>query len=165
MNPTKIANLRTVVVAAFVLSVFGLPTMVGEPLQVTLNKTTILRIARNASTVTIGNPEYADITVESPRLIFLVGKEVGETNLLILDANDAEIHDFDIVVVPESRRHLTVHRSATEVTTFNCDPRCTAVKTPGEPLSGDAGGGGGASALDALLAPPDSDSAAAPTEE
>ena len=165
MNPIKIVKLCAVVMTALIFSVFGLPALAGEPLQVTLNKTTILRIARDASTVTIGNPEVADISVESPRLIFLVGKEAGETNLLILDASDTEIHDFDLVVVPESARHLTVHRGATEVTTFNCAPRCTPVKTPGEPLSGSAGASGGGDPLGASLAPPGSDPAASSAAE
>lgn len=162
MIPARFGGICIAVVTALMLSVLSFPALAGEPLQVTLNKTTILRIARDASTVTIGNPDVADISVESPRLIFLVGKEAGETNLLILDANDSEIHDFEIVIVPESRRHLTVHRSATDVTTFNCDPRCTAVKTPGEPLAAGAGAasGGAGDALGSLGSDPAASAAA-----
>ncbi len=166
MNQIKIGRLCAVAMIALILSGFGWPALAGDPLQVTLNKTTILRIARDASTVAIGNPEVADISVESPRLILLVGKQAGETNLLILDASDAEIHDFNLVVVPESARHLTVHRGATEVTTFNCEPRCTAVKTPGEPLSGDADASGSAGdPLSSLSAQSDGDAEASSVEE
>ena len=143
MSLETIARLCLVVMAVLILSVFSLPSWAGEPLRVALNKTALLRIAHDASTVTIGNPEVADIVVESPRVILIVGKEAGETNLLILDANYTEIHDFDLIVIPQSVRHLTGHRSVSEVSTFNCDPRCTAVKTPGEALS--SGGGSSAS--------------------
>jgi hypothetical protein len=143
MSLETIARLCPVVMTVFILSVFSLPSWAGEPLRVALNKTALLRIAHDASTVTIGNPEVADIVVESPRVILIVGKEAGETNLLILDANYAEIHDFDVIVIPQSVRHLTVHRSVTEVTTFNCNPRCTAIKTPG--ASPSSGGGSSAS--------------------
>ena len=151
----------------FIGTAFAVSARVGQPLQVTLNKTTILRLASNASTVTVGEPAVAAISVESPRLIFIVGKEAGETNLLILDANNEELHNFDIVVVPEGQRHLTVHRGSSELTTYNCNPRCTPVKTPGEPLSGGAssGGGGAGGLLDSLGAQSGTDGSAAPAEE
>ena len=139
-------KLCSVVMAALILPFIGPSSWAGEPLRVALNKTSILRIERNVSNVSIGNPEIADILVETPRLILIVPKKAGETNLLLFDSNNAAINDFDIIVSPQSLRHLTLYRSTTGVTTFNCDPRCTAVKTPGEPISGgDSGSGGSAS--------------------
>ena len=154
------------VLMVFVSIAFTVPLEAGQPLEVILNKTTILRLASNASTVTVGEPAVAAISVESPQLIFIVGKEAGETNLLILDANNEELYDFDIVVVPEGQRHLTVHRGSTELTTYNCNPRCTSVKTPGEPLSGgaSAGGGGAGGLLDSLGTQAGAESSAAAEE-
>ena len=166
MNRTIIDTTYMTMLMIFISTAFAMPATAGEPLQITLNKTTILRLAGNASTVTVGEPAVAAISVESPRLIFIVGKEAGETNLLILGANNEELHNFDIVVVPEGQRHLTVHRGSTEVTTYNCNPRCTPVKTPGEPLSGgaSAGGGGAGGLLDSLGAQAGAESSAAAAE-
>ena len=148
-------KLCSVVMALLILPLISLPSWAGEPLRVALNKTSVLRIESNVSNVSIGNPEIADILVESPRLILVVPKKTGETNLLIFDSKNAEIHNFDIIVSPQSLRHLTLYRSTTGVTTFNCDPRCTAVKTPGEPISSGGSsstgtGGSGAGGLGGL---------------
>ena len=63
-------------------------------------------------------------------MIFLTGKAVGETNLVVLDKRGNEIANFDIVVAPETRRHVTIHRGTTGVATLSCDPRCTTVANP-----------------------------------
>lgn len=166
MNRKTVDTAFMTLLMIFISIPLALPAGAGEPLQVTLNKTTVLRLASNASTVTVGEPAVAAISVESPRLIFIVGKEAGETNLLILNANNEELYNFDVVVVPEGQRHITVHRGSSELTTYNCSPRCTPVKTPGEPLSGgaSAGGGGAGGLLDSLGAQSGTDGSAAAAE-
>ena len=121
----------------------------AETLRVTLNKVEVMRIARAAAVVVVGNPEIAEVSVESPRLIIVTGRGVGETSLTILDSRDNEVAAFDIVVVPEAARHVTVNRSTTTTSTLSCDPRCAKTQGPdaeeggrGAAGGGSAGGGG-----------------------
>ena len=103
----------------------------ADVLRVALDKVEILRLEKPASVVLVGTPEIADVTVESPRLILLVGKKTGETNLLILNGQGETVYTFTLVVVPEIDRHVTVHRSSDGVSTLSCEPTCVAVKNPG----------------------------------
>ena len=114
----------------------------AETITVTLDKARVLRIDRPIATVSIGNNNIASVSVESLRLLVLTGKAVGETNLVILDKKGNEIANYDIVVAPETERHVTIHRGTTGVVTLSCDPRCTTVANP--TILGDSGGGAAA---------------------
>ena len=111
----------------------------AETINITLDKARVLRFERPIATVSVGNNDIASVSVESLRLIFLTGKAVGETNLVILDKKGNEIANYDIVVVPETERHVTIHRGTTGVVTLSCDPRCTTVGNP-KTLGGASGG-------------------------
>lgn len=111
----------------------------AQTINLTLDKARVLRIERPVATVSIGNDDIASVSVESLRMIFLTGKAVGETNLVVLDKRGNEIANYDIVVAPEIRRHVTIHRGTTSIATLSCAPRCTMVANP--TTLGDANGG------------------------
>lgn len=114
----------------------------GETLEIVLDKTGWLNLDRAAGSVVVGKAEVADVTVDSPRLLLITGKSVGETNLLVLDGQGREIVSLDVIVVPEAERHVTINRGAGAVTTWSCGPRCVNVRNPGlEPMSDKPGGG------------------------
>jgi hypothetical protein len=119
----------------------------AETLHVTLDKSSLLRLGEPAATVLVGSPEIADVTVESPKLLVLVGRKTGETSLILLNRKGDQIASYNLLVVPEDDRHVTVHRGAEGVATFSCDPRCVGVKNPGlegaEEKGGAKGGPGG----------------------
>ncbi len=132
--------------AVILTALLALPSSAGaETLTVTLDKTLVLRPSEPVSVVMVGNPEIADVTAESPRLIFVIGLAAGETNLLMLDDSGKELASYDVVVVPERERHVTVHRGADGVSTLSCDPRCTGVENPGTETAGGVAGGTGES--------------------
>lgn len=123
-----------------------------EPIRVVIDKSTAVRTDRAASIVMVGQPEIADVTVENPRLIFVLGRKVGETNLVILDSQGNYILNLPLVVTPEGDRQVTIYRGSSGVSTLSCDPRCAGVKNPGTEKEADQKGGGGA-ALPGLGSP------------
>ena len=104
----------------------------ADSLNVRLDKAEILRLDVPASIVIVGNPEIADVTVENPNMLFVTGLMAGETNLIILDDNGDAIMDYDLVVVAETDRQVTVHRNVDQLSTFSCKPRCIEVANPSE---------------------------------
>ena len=48
----------------------------------TLGKSTVLRLPVAASRISVGNPAIADVTLLSPKEIYLLGKTVGSTNII-----------------------------------------------------------------------------------
>lgn len=67
-------------------------------LEVEVNKGKPLRLPAAAASVAIANPAIADVQVVSPRLLFINGKGVGETSMIVVDARDNVILEGDISV-------------------------------------------------------------------
>ncbi len=101
----------------------------NAPLSVAVDKARILRLDHDASLVMVANPDIADVSVESPRLLFILGRAPGETNLYVLNGRGREILNTALVVVPNDEREVTVNRNLDEGT-LSCDPRCAPVPTP-----------------------------------
>jgi Flp pilus assembly secretin CpaC len=104
----------------------------AETLEVRLDKAEILRLDSPASVVVVGNPNIADVTVENPTLLFIMGRSAGETNMLILDEVGDVVANLDLTVIGELDRHVTVHRDTIQISTFSCDPRCIEVSNPSD---------------------------------
>ncbi|HLI13328.1 MAG TPA: type II and III secretion system protein family protein [Alphaproteobacteria bacterium] len=58
----------------------------GAPIGLDVNQGTLIRLERNADTVFVANPAIADVMVKSPRLLYLYGKQPGETSLYAVDS-------------------------------------------------------------------------------
>jgi pilus assembly protein CpaC len=70
----------------------------GDPIAIELSEGQLLRLDRAMSSVFIANPEIADVTAKSERLLYLFGKRVGTTTLFALDANDNVIANVTVTV-------------------------------------------------------------------
>ncbi|PHQ69609.1 MAG: pilus assembly protein [Sneathiella sp.] len=58
----------------------------GDILALTLNSGILVELDKPATSVFIGNPELADVQVQSPTIIYVFGKGTGSTNLFALDS-------------------------------------------------------------------------------
>jgi pilus assembly protein CpaC len=58
----------------------------GDILALTLNSGKLVQLDKPATSVFIGNPELADVQVQSPTIIYVFGKGTGSTNLFALDS-------------------------------------------------------------------------------
>ncbi|WP_025091568.1 type II and III secretion system protein family protein [Brucella intermedia] len=77
-------------------------------LQLGLNQSTQIHLRGDATDVVVANPDVASAVVRSPRDIYVLGKSVGQTNLVAIDKNGSTIGDISIVV----ERSLTPLRKA-----------------------------------------------------
>jgi pilus assembly protein CpaC len=67
-------------------------------LSVALNEGQLVQLDSPAASVFIANPEIADISVRSTRLVYVFGKKAGKTTLFALDKQDNLIASSEIVV-------------------------------------------------------------------
>jgi len=138
------------IATVFAVLVVGPSRLIAaEIMRVFIDKSVVLELERPASVVSIANPDIADVTVQSPKVIVVTGKSVGETSLHILNGRQKIVLTYDIIVAPVADDRVTVNLGADAVKTLNCQPRCIRVGNPGkdpEPGkgAGGAGGGGGA---------------------
>lgn len=58
---------------------------IGDPIQLTLNTGKLIKLDNAAASVFVGNPELADVQVQSPTVIYVFAKNPGKTNLFALD--------------------------------------------------------------------------------
>jgi len=92
--------------------------------KVELNKTEIVRLPGAAASIIVGNPNIADVTVQSSDLIFVVGRGYGETNLIILDSNGNTMMNADLQVVNTLPEHGVRLYNGKNRETYSCIPYC-----------------------------------------
>ncbi|MCB1516063.1 MAG: pilus assembly protein N-terminal domain-containing protein [Hyphomicrobiaceae bacterium] len=94
--------------------------------SVSVNMARILRISSPASTVVIGNPGIADVTIQDAQTLILTGKSYGTTNLIVLDPVGNPIVDTMIDVARGESELITVFQGQAK-TTMACEPDCQPV--------------------------------------
>ena len=101
------------------------PATAGDQIyRVDLNKTQIVRLPGSAGSIVIGNPAIADISVQSPNTVFVVGRGYGETNLIVLDRAGNTMMDADIQVTAVTPSHGVRVFNGSERSSYSCAPYC-----------------------------------------
>ncbi len=95
----------------------------GAGIEVLMNQAKIVKIARPADTIVIGNPLIADASVQDATTIVLTGKGFGVTNLVVLDSDGSPIVDEQVIVSRHDPRSVRVYRRS-DVQTLSCTPYC-----------------------------------------
>lgn len=104
-------------------------------IEVVMNQAKIVKLARPADTIVIGNPEIADAAVQDATTIVLTGKGFGVTNLVVLDIDGQPVVDEQVVVSRQTADSVRIYRRA-NVQTLSCTPYCeSAYKTEAERMS------------------------------
>ena len=99
-----------------------------EYIKLETSQARILRLARPADTVVIGNPAIADAVVQDSQTIVLTGKDFGVTNIVVMDKQGEPIIDRELVVSNNARGTMRVYRQA-NVQTLSCTPYCEKAST------------------------------------
>src|SRR5690242_13582153 len=67
-------------------------------LAVPLFKSRVVSVAGPANRISVGSPDIADIVVISPSQLYVLGKDVGTTNVLLWDSGNRLIGTISVVV-------------------------------------------------------------------
>ncbi|MCW2238702.1 type II and III secretion system protein family protein [Azospirillum canadense] len=74
---------------------------VSGEVQLPLNKSRVIRVDRPVTDVLVGNPQVADVMALSDRSIYVLGKSLGSTNIVLYGANRSLISLMDVTVTPD----------------------------------------------------------------
>lgn len=127
-------------IAAAILLGTAVTATAGNGISVQVNQAKIVKLARPADTIIVGNPKIADASVQDSSTIVLTGKGFGVTNLVILDESGKPIVDEQISVSRDTSESVRVYRRS-QVETLHCAPTCetayqatdgAAASTPGQ---------------------------------
>jgi pilus assembly protein CpaC len=64
-------------------SVSDAPAQIGAALDLQLGKASLLRLPQTVERISVGNPTIADVTMISAREVYVLGKDLGTTNIII----------------------------------------------------------------------------------
>lgn len=103
-----------------------------EAISVHVDQATLMRLPDRATTIVIGNPLIADVTLQGGGLVVVTGKGYGSTNMIALDRGGAVLLDRMIRVGGPVDSVVVVYRGVTERETYSCQPRCERRPTLGD---------------------------------
>lgn len=112
----------------------------ADGISVVMNQAKIIKLARPADTIVIGNPAIADASVQNATTLVLTGKGFGVTNLVAIDKAGRPIIDEQVTVSRDVADSVRIYRRAA-VQTLSCTPYCesayknTAEKTSEQEMS------------------------------
>jgi pilus assembly protein CpaC len=87
---------------AAALAQASLEAQTGLALSLPINKSQTLRVPRPFARVAIGNPEIADVSPVTTSVAYLLGKQIGTTNLTLYDKAGGVIAVVDVTVGPDA---------------------------------------------------------------
>lgn len=120
--------LQAGVMAALVLALPGQATAEAvQNLTVAVNEARAVPLSGAAAGVAVGNPLIAAVTVQNDRLVFVTGKGIGATNLVIVDGAGRTILERTVMVTPNQASSVALTRGAQTVL-HDCTPICAAVE-------------------------------------
>jgi hypothetical protein len=124
---TALAWLFAIVVLAAVVT----SAVAEQPITVRLDQAKILKLPERASTVVIGNPLIADLSIQPGGLAVVTGKAFGATNVVVLDKSSAVLMEKTIEVKGPEESLVMVYRGLTRQT-YSCTPDCSPRMTLGD---------------------------------
>jgi Flp pilus assembly secretin CpaC len=125
---------RAVILALFaaISSIAGVAPAVAGTFSVPMDEVRILTFKKPVSTIYVGNTVYADATLIDSKHAFLLGKTMGETNMIAMGADGKIVSNEQITVFGRRVGMVTLNRGATQ---FNF--ACTSLHCETQPVPGD----------------------------
>jgi pilus assembly protein CpaC len=80
-------------------AVRAMPAVNNSDVQVPIYKSRVLSTRASVNRISVGNPAIADILITSPTQLYLLGRSLGSTNVLLWDNRNQLIDSLDVEVV------------------------------------------------------------------
>ena len=100
----------------------------AQAMVVPLDHVTRLNVPEGASSVLVGNPGIADVTVVDSHTLYVSGRGYGVTDLVVLDRFGRTVYSGDITVAAAGAS-VSVYRGGTR-TDAVCAPGCSDSSAP-----------------------------------
>jgi hypothetical protein len=112
------------------------PAAAAEPIRLNPGYVSLIKLDQTVGTIVIGNPDVVDATLQGKNAILLTAKKISgsaATNLIVLNAQDAEIFDTTIIVGSQGAAKTEIHSKGgktgglQEYWAYRCMPVCERV--------------------------------------
>jgi hypothetical protein len=115
---------------ALFVAALGTPAL-GADVVVSLDQARIMRLPERASTIVVGNPLIADLSIQSGGIAVVTGKGYGMTNVIAMDRTGQVLMERTIQV-QGPRGHTVVVYRGVDRETYSCTPKCERRITLGD---------------------------------
>ena len=106
------------------------PTVDGT-IAVNVDQAKLLKLPAKVSTIVVGNPLIADVTLQTGGIVVVTGKGYGATNFIAMDRSGEVLVDRLIQVEGPTDQVVTVYRGV-DRETYTCQPICQRRATLGD---------------------------------
>lgn len=90
------------------------------PLKITPDKSEIVRLDQDASTVIVGNPNHISVLADNVRTLVLVAKSPGATFFTVLNAKGDVVMQRHVIVAQPGEKYVRVRKSCAGSKDGNC---------------------------------------------
>jgi Flp pilus assembly secretin CpaC len=129
-TPARRGSSAFALVAAIALSTAAIAAT-DDTVGVVVDEAKVIKLPERVSTIVVGNPLIADVTLQPGGLVVVTGKGYGATNMIAMDRTGTVLADRSIQVVAPSEKMVTVFRGV-ERESYSCAPICQRRVTLGD---------------------------------
>jgi Pilus formation protein N terminal region len=145
------------------------PAAAADAIRLNPGYVSLVKVDQTVGTIVIGNPDVVDATLQGKNAILLTAKKItgsATTNLIVLNAQDAEIFNATIIVGTQGGEKTEVHSKGKdgglhEYWAYRCMPTCERVEDKLETFHRNASAA--AAGPPAVVTPPNAGSSGAET--
>jgi Flp pilus assembly secretin CpaC len=124
-------GLRSLIAGLLLWPVVSLAAPDPDRIAVYVDQAKLVKLPAKVSTIVVGNPLIADVTLQSGGIIVVTGKGYGATNFIAMDRNGEVLVDRQIQVEGPTDQLVTVYRGV-ERESYSCMPICQRRVTLGD---------------------------------
>ena len=106
------------------------PVLADPAIIVGADHARIVSVAGTPSAVVVGNPMFADVSVQQG-VIIVHGRNFGATNVIVLDVDGNQLAAFDVNVTSTGDRNISVFKAGRAFSSV-CAPLCQYTLQTGE---------------------------------
>ena len=103
----------------------------ADPISVVVDQAALVKLPERVTTLVVGNPLIADVSLQPGSTMVVTGKSYGSTNVVAIDRTGAVLVDRMIQVDAPTGNLVTVYRGINRET-YSCTPVCQKRITLGD---------------------------------
>jgi Flp pilus assembly secretin CpaC len=124
-------GLRSLATGLLLWPAISLAAADPDRIAVNVDQAKLVKLPAKVSTIVVGNPLIADVTLQNGGIIVVTGKGYGATNFIALDRSGEVLVDRQIQVEGPTDQLVTVYRGV-ERESYSCMPICQRRVTLGD---------------------------------
>jgi len=124
-------KLRSLAIGMLLWPIAAAAGPMADTIAVNVDQAKLVKLPTRVSTIVVGNPLIADVTLQTGGILVVTGKGYGATNFIAMDRSGEVLVDRVIEVEGPTDQLVTVYRGV-ERESYSCMPTCQRRITLGD---------------------------------